>query len=44
MSDRVTAARLGVTTHVETFPLADANDALIALKHDAIRGAAVLVR
>jgi len=38
------AARVGVQTHVQTFPMADANDALIALKHDAIRGAAVLVR
>lgn len=37
------AARLGVTTHVEVFPLEKANDALIALKTDAIRGAAVLV-
>ena len=37
------AARVGVTTHVRTFPLAEANDALIALKHDAIKGAAVLV-
>jgi propanol-preferring alcohol dehydrogenase len=36
------AARIGVRTQVETFPLEDANDALIALKHDAIRGAAVL--
>ncbi|MCZ6811048.1 MAG: zinc-dependent alcohol dehydrogenase family protein [Planctomycetota bacterium] len=37
------AARVGVKTHVETFPFAQANDALIALKHDAIKGAAVLV-
>jgi propanol-preferring alcohol dehydrogenase len=36
------AARLGVSTHVQTFPLADVNEALIALKHDAIRGAAVI--
>ncbi|MHC4415105.1 MAG: zinc-dependent alcohol dehydrogenase family protein [Planctomycetota bacterium] len=36
------AARVGVKTHVQTFPLEHANDALIALKHDAIRGAAVL--
>ena len=36
------AARVGVQTHVQVFPLADANDALIALKHDAIEGAAVL--
>ena len=37
------AARAGVRTHVETFALEEANDALIALKHDAVRGAAVLV-
>ncbi len=37
------AARAGVRTYVRTFPLAEANEALIALKHDAIRGAAVLV-
>ncbi|MFN2532335.1 MAG: zinc-dependent alcohol dehydrogenase family protein [Pyrinomonadaceae bacterium] len=37
------AAAIGVRTHVQTFGLADANEALIALKHDAIRGAAVLV-
>jgi len=36
------AARVGVRTHVRTFPLAEANDALIALKHDAIKGAGVL--
>jgi alcohol dehydrogenase, propanol-preferring len=36
------ATRAAVRTRVETFPLADANDALIALKHDAIRGAGVL--
>lgn len=36
------AARAGVKTHIETFPFEKANDALIALKHDAIRGAAVL--
>jgi alcohol dehydrogenase, propanol-preferring len=36
------AARAGVRTHVQTFPLDEANDALIALKNDAIRGAAVL--
>ncbi len=36
------AARIPVRTHVETFPLAQANEALIALKHDGIRGAAVL--
>ncbi len=37
------AARAGVRTHVQTFTLDEANDALIALKNDAIRGAAVLV-
>lgn len=36
------AARIPLRTHVETFRLEDANDALIALKHDAIKGAAVL--
>jgi hypothetical protein len=35
-------ARLRVHTHVQSFTLADANQALIALKHDAIRGAGVL--
>src|SRR2546421_7952376 len=37
------AARIPVRTYVQQFPLADANEALIALKHDAIRGAGVLV-
>lgn len=37
------AAAIPVRTHVQTFPLAEANEALIALKHDAIKGAAVLV-
>jgi len=36
------AARLPVKTHVEVFPLEDANEALVALKTDAVRGAAVL--
>jgi propanol-preferring alcohol dehydrogenase len=36
------AARVGVRTHIQTFPLEQANDALIALKHDAIKGAGVL--
>ncbi len=36
------AARIGVQTHVQTFGLEAANDALIALKHDAIKGAGVL--
>lgn len=37
------AAAIPVHTEVQTFPLKDANVALNALKHDAIRGAAVLV-
>jgi alcohol dehydrogenase, propanol-preferring len=37
-----TAAGIPIHTAVEEFPLADANRALHALKHDAIRGAAVL--
>lgn len=37
------AARIPVRTHLQTFPLEQANEALIALKHDAIRGAGVLV-
>jgi propanol-preferring alcohol dehydrogenase len=37
------AARVPVRTHVETFTLAEAGDALVALKHDAVRGAAVLL-
>ncbi len=37
------AAAIPVRTHVRTFPLAQANEALLALKTDAIRGAAVLV-
>ncbi len=37
------AAAAGVKTRVQTFPLEQANEALIALKHDAIKGAAVLV-
>src|SRR5262245_38522194 len=36
------AARAGVKTSVESFPLEKANEALIALKRDAIKGAAVL--
>ena len=36
------ATRAGVRTHVQRFDLDEANDALIALKHDAIKGAAVL--
>jgi propanol-preferring alcohol dehydrogenase len=37
------AARVPVRTHVETFTLGRANEALVALKHDAVRGAAVLL-
>jgi len=37
------AARLPVRTHVRTFPLEEANEALVALKNDALRGAGVLV-
>ena len=36
------AARIPVRTHVQSFSLKEANDALIALKHDAIKGAAVI--
>src|SRR5262249_35256683 len=36
------AACIPVRTHVQTFTVEQANDALIALKHDAIRGAGVL--
>lgn len=36
------AVRARVRTRVEVFPFEKANDALIALKHDAVRGAAVL--
>jgi propanol-preferring alcohol dehydrogenase len=36
------AARIPVRTHVQTFSLDQANDALIALKSDSIRGAGVL--
>jgi len=37
------AARAGVRTHTEAFPFAQANEALIALERDAIRGAGVLM-
>lgn len=37
------AAALPVRTHVQTYPLSRVNDALIDLKHDAIRGAGVIV-
>lgn len=38
----VEAARIPVRTHTQLFDFAQANEALAALKHDAIRGAAVL--
>jgi len=37
------AGQIPVRTEVETFPLADANRALVALKHGEIRGAGVLM-
>ena len=37
------AARIPVRTHTQTFSFGQANDALIALKTDAVRGAGVLV-
>jgi len=37
------AASIPVRTHLQTFEFEKANEALIALKHDAIRGAGVLV-
>lgn len=37
------AARIPVRTNTQTFSFEEANDALIALKHDAIRGAGVLM-
>ena len=37
-----TAAEIPIRTHVEVFPLAEANRALNKLKNDAIQGAAVL--
>ena len=37
------AARIPVRTHVQTFPFDEANEALIALKNDSIRGAGVLM-
>ena len=36
------AARVGVRTHVERYPLERLGDALVDLAHDAIRGAAVI--
>ena len=37
------AVAANVRTHIEVFPLAQANDALLALKQDAIKGAGVLI-
>ena len=37
------AARIPVRTHVQTFPFDQVNEALSALKHDAIRGAGVII-
>ena len=37
------AAKIPIETQTETFPLAEANRALNALRHDAVRGAAVLM-
>ena len=37
------AAEAGVRTSVQTFPLSEANEALIALKSDGIKGAGVLM-
>jgi propanol-preferring alcohol dehydrogenase len=37
------AVLANIKTHTQVFPLADANEALLALKHDAIKGAGVLV-
>jgi len=36
------AAEIPIRTQVQVFPLEQANQALQALKHDAIRGAGVL--
>jgi propanol-preferring alcohol dehydrogenase len=36
------AARIPVRTRVQTFSFDQVNEALIALKHDAIRGAGVI--
>ncbi len=39
----IEAAEANIQTHTELFKLEEANDALIALKHGAIRGEAVLI-
>lgn len=38
------AAAASIHTHTEIFPMAAANEALLALKEDAIKGAGVLIR
>ena len=37
-----TAAEIPIDAQIQVFPLEETNDALISLKHDAIRGAAVI--
>jgi propanol-preferring alcohol dehydrogenase len=37
------AVQANIQTHTQVFPLTEANEALLALKQDAIRGAGVLV-
>jgi propanol-preferring alcohol dehydrogenase len=37
------AVEADIHTHTETFPLVEANNALLALKQDAIKGAGVLI-
>ena len=37
------AARIPVRTHIESFPFSEANQALIALKQDGIKGAGVIL-
>jgi propanol-preferring alcohol dehydrogenase len=37
------AVEANIQTHTETYPLAEANEALLALKQDAIKGAGVLI-
>ena len=37
------AEEANIRTHTQVFPLNEANEALVALKHDAIKGAGVLV-
>jgi alcohol dehydrogenase, propanol-preferring len=39
----IEASRIPIQTHTQAFPFAQANEALIALKNDAIRGAGVLL-